>query len=112
MRRVLLVFGFIFAFYMALTPPGLCPCWLMFNPAKHHPHFNERAERPHDHEYLLEYFQSQTVAAVPMMLMPIALLITLQAASGLWRGLASEIVLASSWALDPLTPPPRFWLSN
>lgn len=107
MRRILLALGFLFALYLALTPPGLCPCWLMFDPAEHHPHFDAHAQQPHDHNYLFEYFQSQTVAVVPLWLVPIALLISWQAASGLRRQIASEIVAALGWALDPLTPPPR-----
>ncbi len=111
MRRVLLVLGFLFNSYLALTPPGLCPCWLMVDPAEHHPHFNDQA-RPHSHDYLLDYFQSQTVAAVPLMLMPIALLISLQAASGLWRQLFHVSLTANGWAYAPLTPPPRLTFFN
>lgn len=107
MRRVVLASALVFTFCLALTPPGLCPCWLFFDPAAQHPHFDGRPERPHDHEYLLDYFQSQTVAALPLALTPAALLIALQAASGLLRPLAAHSLPGGSWTRAPLTPPPR-----
>jgi len=116
MRRVVLAFAALFAFALTITPPGVCPCWLMLDPAAHHPHFDGHPELPHEHEYLLEYFQSQTVAAAPAAAIPAALLIALQAASGLARKIASQSIPGYSWANVPPTPPPRLletlWLSS
>jgi hypothetical protein len=112
MRRAVLAIVPFYLLCLFLTPPGLCPCWLMFDPAAHHPHFDGHAERPHSHEYLLDYFQSQTVGAAPVASLPAASLIALQAASGLRRPLAVACQSAGGWTAAPLTPPPeRVWVS-
>jgi hypothetical protein len=79
----------------------------MIDPAKQHPHLDGRPDLPHDHQYLFDFFQSQTVAAVPLLLVPIGLLIALQTASGLWHQIASQSFSNNGWATTPLTPPPR-----
>lgn len=111
LRQVVLAFAYLFTLALTITPPGVCPCWLMIDPAAHHPHFDGHPEIPHEHEYLLEYFQSQTVVPPPIATIPVALLIAMQAASGLLSQLAAECLLRLSWLLAPLTPPPR-WLEN
>ena len=62
---MLVVLGWT-ALLTAFMPPGVCPCWLMFDPAHHHPHFDGHPEQPHSHEYLLDLFESQTAPAAPM----------------------------------------------
>lgn len=92
---------------LVLTPPGVCPCWLMFDPAEHHPHPDGHPERPHTHDYLLDYFRSQTAVAVPDLSLPAALLIALQASSGLRQPLGHAEAHAAGWSAAPLTPPPE-----
>lgn len=107
MRQVVLAFAYLFTLAVTITPPGVCPCWLMFDPGAHHPHFNGHPELPHQHEYLLEYFQSQTVVPPPVATIPVALLIALQAASGLLRTTPGQFLTNFGWNPDPLVPPPR-----
>ncbi len=107
MQRMFLVLLYFVILGVALMPPGVCPCWLMFDPAANHPHFDGHPEIPHDHEYLFDYFQSQTVAASSLALIPAALLIALQAVSGLLRNLTGHVLLGDGWAYLPPTPPPR-----
>jgi hypothetical protein len=102
-----LVFAYLFTLAITITPPGVCPCWLMLDPGAHHPHFDGHPEIPHQHEYLFEYFQSQTVVPPPIASIPVALLIALQAASGLLSQIAAESLLRLGWVRAPLTPPPR-----
>ena len=107
MRLLVVAAGIFLAPYLALTPAGLCPCWLMLEPAEFHPHPSGHPERPHDHRYLFDLFQSQTVAAAPLALLPAGLLIALQAASGLRRPLPDELLHGAGWTPLPATPPPR-----
>jgi hypothetical protein len=107
MQRPALAVYLILALFVAILPPGLCPCWLMPEPAKQHPHFDWHPERPHGHNYLFDLFQSQTVPALLVASVPLSLLIALQAASGLRRRLGDLVLPPSGWAMPPLTPPPR-----
>jgi hypothetical protein len=88
----------------------------MLDPAEHHPHLDGHPEIPHDHEYLLDYFQSQTVVPPPITNLPLALLLALLAASGLLHQVAAEFLLRLGWVQAPLTPPPRIienlWLNT
>ncbi len=107
MRSLVIAASLFFAVYLALTPPGLCPCWLMAEPDKFHPHPSGRPERPHGHDYLFDLFQSQTLSAIPLAITPARLLIERQSGDGLWRPLAAPMFFTGGWASSPLTPPPR-----
>lgn len=107
MSRWVLLVAYLFTISVLITPPGVCPCWLMIDPRAHHPHFDGHPEVPHQHEYLLDYFQSQTIVPPPVVEIPIALLIAWQAASGLWQTLAHPEPEANGWALPPPLRPPR-----
>ncbi len=107
MRRSVLALSLFLAVFIAFAQPGLCPCWLMIDVAAHHPHLDGHPERPHTHGYLFDLFQAQTVAAVPLTLVPLSILIALQAAGGLWQPLHNLSLHVSGWSFSPPTPPPR-----
>ena len=107
MRRSVLALSLFLAVFIAFAQPGLCPCWLMIDVAAHHPHLDGHPERPHTHGYLFDLFQAQTVAAVPLTLVPLSILIALQAAGGLWRPLHTPSLSVTGWSFSPLKPPPR-----
>jgi hypothetical protein len=111
MRWYLVVAVVLLAPYIAFTPPGLCPCWLMMEPGQFHPHPSGRPDHPHTHDYLFDLFQSQTATATPLALLPAGLLIALQAASGLRRPLPDVVHDGASWTPLPPRPPPRLLLS-
>lgn len=103
----------LFVFLVSLTAlaqPGLCPCWLMIDAQKYHPHPGNDPEREHKHAYLADLFNADSVAVEPLTAVPISMLIALAMALALWRPLRHNLEFATGRtpALDP--PPPR-WLS-
>lgn len=107
MRCFVAASSIFIATFLVLTPPGLCPCWLMGEPGKYHPHLGGDPERAHQHDYLFDLFQSHTVSALPPVLVPAGVLMECQSIAGLWRRLADHPSPALSWISRPLTPPPR-----
>lgn len=108
MRLGGLIFAIVFAGCLVVTPPGVCQCWLMVDPSIHHPHFSGHPELPHQHDYLLDYFQLKTVVTLPSLSIPAALLIASQAASGLPTNTIELVERRLAWSILPPTPPPRF----
>jgi hypothetical protein len=108
MRHLFLGFSLFLGLFIAFTPPGVCPCWLMEDPAHTHPHPDGHPEKAHNHGYLFNLFQTQTSAAGPIMtLLPVSLLLALLVASGLWRQLIHVPTFAAGWTAAPLSPPPK-----
>ena len=67
MHRAILAFAVSLAVFVTLMPPGLCPCWLMLDPSRHHPHLADRPEFPHhSHGYLFDLFQTQALVVAPL----------------------------------------------
>jgi len=95
------------AVFIAFAQPGVCPCWLMPDPAHQHPHVGANPDEPHSHGYLFDLFQAQTVAAAPLTLVPASIVTALQAASELWRPLHTLSLPANGWSFAPPVPPPR-----
>lgn len=110
MGRLFLAFCLFLAIFIAFTPPGVCPCWLMADPGHNHPHLDGHPEKPHRHDYLIDLFQSQAIVAAPLALMPLSLLIALLAANSLWRRLSQTWAFTPGWNALPITPPPRLRL--
>jgi len=93
--------------WLALTPPGLCPCWLL--PGNVHPHARPaESDTPHTHEDLGQSQSSQTVPPVSLPALLSGILILLIPLDSLWLRLASG---RRSEPLQvepsPLRPPPR-----
>jgi hypothetical protein len=107
MRYLLLVSSLALVTLVAIAPPGLCPCWLLREPERVHPHLDGWPERPHRHEYLFSLFQSQAAAAAPVAVLPAGLLLLCQALAAVWRRIPEPIFPARGWSFSPLTPPPR-----
>ncbi len=91
----------------ALAQPGLCPCWLIQDVTRYHPHPFARPERPHPHGYLLEIFNAETIVVAPSLPVPARTLILLLALSSLWWRTGNAIVHFARRAAPPPTPPPR-----
>jgi hypothetical protein len=107
MPRLFLALSLFLGLFIAFTPPGLCPCWLMEDPVHQHPHPDGHPEKKHSHDYLFDLFQTQTSATSPISLLPVSLLLALMAAGGLWRQLVHIPTFAAGWTAAPLSPPPK-----
>ena len=107
MRRITLALLLFLAGYLALTQPGLCPCWLIREVRIYHPHPFAHPERPHPHDYLFELYNSQTVASTPSLPTPARALILALALGALWLYVAHTTVAILGWAAHPPIPPPR-----
>ncbi len=104
---IVLLVGFV-----ALAQPGLCPCWLMLDISAHHPHPDGHPERPHSHGYLADLFQTDTVAAIPLLVVPAQTLIAQHALGALWWRVPNREWQLTGWmsAMEP--PPPRAQKTN
>lgn len=91
----------------ALTPVGLCPCWLMADVRAYHPHPDGHPERPHGHGYLLELFDAQPVAIVVVALIPAHDLVMFLAHGSLWQWVMGLALGPAGWVSPPIKPPPR-----
>jgi hypothetical protein len=111
MSRLALVLLIFLAAYMALAQPGLCTCWLIRDVHTYHPHLAADPERPHSHFYLIEFYNSQTVANAPPFLTPARTLILALALGGLWRRISHTTMFVAGWTSPPLIPPPRLRVS-
>jgi len=70
-------------FWMVLTPPGLCPCWLLQDFM--HPHARpEDASSPHPHDDLGQDQNSEAAPQVSLPALVSTALLSLAAAAGLW----------------------------
>lgn len=98
----------IFAIFIALTPPGLCPCWLNPHVDSYHIHLSkEHAESEHSHDYLFQLSQTTHPIVAPLPITPVSLWIYLLAVSGVWRVLAHVLSGGQKWQATPPLPPPR-----
>ena len=107
MRRLTLALPLFLAGYLTLAQPGLCPCWLMADVLKYHPHPFTHPERPHPHGYLFEIFNAESAAVAPPLPLPARTLILALALSGLWLWIGSHTAIVANWMAPPPTPPPR-----
>jgi hypothetical protein len=97
--------------FVALMPPGLCPCWLMHDVRAFHPHPGGFPERPHRHDYLFDIFQSQQAADMEIMPNPVGMLIEKLLNGSVWQARDMFKVSALNWQSAPPTPPPRLLAS-
>jgi hypothetical protein len=95
------------ALLTGLMPPGVCPCWLMPDPAHQHPHPGGHSDQPHSHDYLLDLFESQTVPGLTAMPISVAFWLAVLAASGLVLYLSQPGLCLYSWNCPVEPPPPR-----
>jgi len=112
MRRLTLALLLFLAGYLTLAQPGLCPCWLIADVQKYHPHLFAHPERPHPHGYLFEIFNAESVAVAPPLPIPARTLILASAISSLWWHIGSHAFSVADWAAPPPTPPPRLSASS
>jgi hypothetical protein len=92
---------------LTVGQPGLCPCWLLRDVARIHPHLGGDPSQPHTHEYLSNWIDSAPVAAPPILLPTIALVLELALAVALWRSLVSHGVFSRGSSIPPPLRPPR-----
>ena len=107
MSRLTLALLILLAGSIALAQPGLCPCWLIPDVGKYHPHPDGYPERPHPHGYLLELFNAESAAVVPPFPIPARTLILFLALSTVWWCMGGNAPSLTGWASPPSTPPPR-----
>lgn len=98
----------VVSLFVAVMPPGLCPCWLMRDVRALHPHPGGFPERPHRHDYLFEIFQSQPAIAVEQVTNPVGRLIEHLLNNSVWLSGQALTVYVPGWRAAPPTPPPRF----
>jgi len=107
MSRTTLALAIFLAGYTSLAQPGLCPCWLMRDVRRYHPHVDRHPEHPHSHGYLLDLFNAEAVAVAPSLPIPAQTLILLLALGGLWRRIGHLAESVTPWIAPPPTPPQR-----
>jgi hypothetical protein len=92
---------------VAVTPPGLCPCWLLVEVERVHVHpAGDGAER-HSHDYLFELFNSHAPAYPPYVISAAALIALLLASALYYRPPRWGMFSRHGWRGDPDVPPPR-----
>jgi hypothetical protein len=111
MPRSALAFILFLIGLTAWTPPGLCPCWLIAEIERYHPHPAGDPERQHAHDYLFEIFQAENPAIAALSFLPAQAFLLLLALGSLWRRVGSQRLLNVSWEPSPSTPPPRLQVS-
>ncbi len=95
------------ALLTSLMPPGVCPCWLMPDPAQQHPHPGGHSDQLHSHDYLLDLFESQTVPGLTAKPISVAAWLAVLAASGLALYLSQPGIGLGDWSRPVEPPPPR-----
>jgi hypothetical protein len=106
-----LLLPILLAGFLALAPPGLCPCWLNRDVARVHPHPYGHAEIPHDHGYLFDLYSSEPAQSPPILLAPQDVIDYLVALGGLWSHAALPVLGSVGWSGPPSEPPPRLPLA-
>ena len=110
MSRLFLAVVIFVAALIALTPPGLCPCWLNPDVETNHVHFRDVPDSNHSHEYLNELSQASLGEILPILLIPAAIFIALESLSTILWELIWGVFSPMRWKL-PLSPPPPKLLS-
>ncbi|MGQ0602028.1 MAG: hypothetical protein ACT4QE_10080 [Anaerolineales bacterium] len=92
---------------VAVTPPGLCSCWLIADVEQVHAHPAGDEDHPHSHDYLFELFNTHLPATPPSVAAAAAVIAQLIGAA-LRLVLPRQVALgAARWSGSVELPPPR-----
>jgi len=98
----------LLALLTALTPPGLCACWLIPQVEIVHPHVSkEHATSEHPHDYLFQLSQTTPAEVMPLVILPATVWITLAFASRIWWRLPGLYFREAGWQPTIPLPPPK-----
>jgi len=96
----------LWALYIALTPPGLPPCWLQADPCREHIHFSAaHARSPHSHDYLFDQTSSEPVPLQAVVLLPASVLLAVLFNVQIFLPFVESGPFSRGWQ-QPVEPPP------
>ncbi len=94
----------VLASFLTVTPPGLCPCWLLDHI---HPHPFGHADLPHSHDYLLWMFSADTAETPPALPTSGEMHARLLSLNDLWSEASEPLPGSPAWSGSLSKPPPR-----
>jgi hypothetical protein len=102
----------LLAILAAITPPGLCACWLIPQVETVHPHISEehaKSEHPHDYLFQLSQTLSQTnsIEIIPLFITPATVWIALALTGSIWWRLEGHNFQEARWRPAIPLPPPK-----
>ncbi len=105
-RRLVLTVALpaLLAGILPVTPPGLCPCWLLDHI---HPHPFAHSELPHSHDYLFWMFSADTAETPPALPTSSEVHARLLSLNDLWSEASEPLPGSPAWSGSPSKPPPR-----
>ena len=107
MSRSILALLILLAALTAFTPPGLCPCWLVADVARYHPHPDGHPEKPHAHNYLNDLFQSQVIVIATLTFITARMLIAILESQMRYALIHGDAAIPRGWIAVLEPPPPR-----
>lgn len=108
MRLKLSVIGLaLLGVLVTLTPPGLCPCWLLAQVERTHVHPAGDEHQSHSHDYLFDLFNTHSPVSAPKVNSAATVLAGLVAAVLQRVRPAPEYLGTAIWRAEAEVPPPR-----